>query len=949
VLGLLVESQDGRPTKVEGNPRHPNSSGATDVWAQGSVLSLYDPDRCRVPHQLGGRQARRQRLGHRHRGARRDPQDLRGSQGEGLALVLPTVVSPTCRDTLKTFKEKFAKARIFTDDVAAASNAVAGAEMLSVARAPAPPSTCPAPRSSRRSTPTSSADEQDHVRLQREYADGRKHRQPDHAGDMSRLYASSRTSRSPAPRRTTACASAPPGRRPARRRRQRAVRHPQAAPAPRRRGPARRPAQGRARRPEQEKFVVALTKDLNAAKTARRHLAVLVGERQPAWAHALGILVNYALGNGGNTVRLRHDDQAFVSEDDRRARGRPRPTAASPRSSASRPTRPTTPPASSASPRLLKGKVLVHLGSHMDETGKLAPGACPPRTTSSPGATSRPPTRRSRSSSRSSPRCTTASRSLELWPGSPATPRSTATAWSRATGAPRLGAMYSDRCGAAGCTTASSRASPAPAAARPARRGRPGRRARQGRDRRRQVRDQLPPRPEARRRPLRQQRLAARGPAPDDQAGVGQRRLHQHRDRPQARRRELRPAQITVGGRNLVAPVWIAPGQADDTVSLDLGYGRRGLGAVANGAGVDAYALQAAGNPGSSAGAEVAKFGGRRLVYSTQDHGSLDPGVDPASPKDGKYHASACQRGRPGPKGDVATRTARSSARPPSRASRPRTPTSPRRATSSPRRTSSRCGTTTPTPTSAPRPAFVGLQQWGMASTSTAAPAATPARSPARPRTTSRWSAARRSATAARCTGSASTATTPARRRPPRRSSSRCCASTARRPRARTSARSRRPRTAPRASTTWPTTAASAPGTAPTTARTRSGASTSSTTTRTGPTTTSSSACRRTPTSPSASAASSRSAPTACSASRRPRSRPTRPARTWSRTAPSSPPASRCARARPSPSATSPTRTARSRRPRPATSATTASSPTSTPGRAPPTSARVRNPNPELV
>ena len=52
VLGLLVESQDGRPTKVEGNPRHANSSGATDMWAQGSVLNLYDPDRCRAPHRL---------------------------------------------------------------------------------------------------------------------------------------------------------------------------------------------------------------------------------------------------------------------------------------------------------------------------------------------------------------------------------------------------------------------------------------------------------------------------------------------------------------------------------------------------------------------------------------------------------------------------------------------------------------------------------------------------------------------------------------------------------------------------------------------------------------------------------------------------------------------------------------------------------------------------------
>jgi molybdopterin-containing oxidoreductase family iron-sulfur binding subunit len=97
--GLLVESHMGRPTKVEGNPSHPGSLGAADVFAQASVLTLYDPDRSQVPVHLGRVASWDAFLA----AIENKLNEHRSTGGVGLRLLTETITSPTLAAQIRDF------------------------------------------------------------------------------------------------------------------------------------------------------------------------------------------------------------------------------------------------------------------------------------------------------------------------------------------------------------------------------------------------------------------------------------------------------------------------------------------------------------------------------------------------------------------------------------------------------------------------------------------------------------------------------------------------------------------------------------------------------------------------------------------------------------------------------------------------------------------------------
>ncbi len=129
--GVVVESHEGRPTKIEGNELHPSSLGAANTWTQAEVLNLFDPDRSTgVKRKALGEDAHRPSswaffdafLAERRA-------ELEADGGASLAVLSGAYSSPTVARQANRLKGRFPQARWVVHEALGDDNVFAGCEM----------------------------------------------------------------------------------------------------------------------------------------------------------------------------------------------------------------------------------------------------------------------------------------------------------------------------------------------------------------------------------------------------------------------------------------------------------------------------------------------------------------------------------------------------------------------------------------------------------------------------------------------------------------------------------------------------------------------------------------------------------------------------------------------------------------------------------------------------
>jgi Fe-S-cluster-containing dehydrogenase component len=123
--GLIVESHEGRPTKIEGNPAHPETLGATTVAEQALILGLYDDDRAKQLRQGGQAIAWPTFLSE----LRSRTTTLGEKGGAGLRFLTGPTTSPLLADLRRRILERFPQAKFVSYAAAAGDGAIEGAKL----------------------------------------------------------------------------------------------------------------------------------------------------------------------------------------------------------------------------------------------------------------------------------------------------------------------------------------------------------------------------------------------------------------------------------------------------------------------------------------------------------------------------------------------------------------------------------------------------------------------------------------------------------------------------------------------------------------------------------------------------------------------------------------------------------------------------------------------------
>ena len=120
--GLIVESHEGRPTKIEGNPAHPATLGASSARVQASVLGLYDADRSQTVRLKGETKSWGDFVTAWTELAKAHAAD----GGAGLAVLSESFSSPTLARLTTEFRARYPKATWATYDAVSDENRLAG-------------------------------------------------------------------------------------------------------------------------------------------------------------------------------------------------------------------------------------------------------------------------------------------------------------------------------------------------------------------------------------------------------------------------------------------------------------------------------------------------------------------------------------------------------------------------------------------------------------------------------------------------------------------------------------------------------------------------------------------------------------------------------------------------------------------------------------------------------